>query len=525
MSIAHDARRTRLLASLLVFVLAASLRLAFLDRQGLWADEIFSLAMATGHSLEHPASTAQPGLGDYVEARRPRPAHEYKRYLEHQDPPVGPAQVTRAVRLSDTSPPLYYLLLWLWTRIGGTGDGALRGFSACWALACFPFLGRLAHAIGGRPAVLPALVLFSVAPLSLYYSVEGRMYAMVWFLAVALVWLTFTLNQRGERLPLMASWIVVGAAGMLTHYFYAFVVLACGIWLLVHPGRFTRRSLAAVGAGIGLVIAPWYVHLAESFSLWRVTKDWLSMPTVSSRTLAAVTLPWTFVSPSSNWWDSPPWAQSFAAVVFLFLIVVAIAKLKRRVCAERRRLLWIWLFAACAGPFVFDRIMGTYTTAVPRYAIAGMPAALILVSLALSRLRPTLRALLLLLIVLTWLPSSWAVLTGPVRGGEPFRQLGALLDRRVADGDVVVVHSIPSGVLGVARYVHNPMLLYSWVGQLGQRQVPEDLDALPARGRIILVKIHAVGEPAPEEGWLRSHARLLEELRMQSAQVLLFARP
>ena len=100
-----DWRRWLIAAYLVVFVLAAGLRLAVIDRQGLWADEAFSLAMATGHSVEHPVSEAKPELGDYVEPPHPVPAIEYKRYLQHQEPPVGPSQVVRAVRLSDTSPP------------------------------------------------------------------------------------------------------------------------------------------------------------------------------------------------------------------------------------------------------------------------------------------------------------------------------------------------------------------------------------------------------------------------------------
>ncbi len=50
-----------------IFILAAILRIAVAGRSGLWADEIFSLAMATGHSLEHPAAAAQPKQGDFVE--------------------------------------------------------------------------------------------------------------------------------------------------------------------------------------------------------------------------------------------------------------------------------------------------------------------------------------------------------------------------------------------------------------------------------------------------------------------------
>ena len=115
---------------LLVLVLAGlGVRLASALRPGLWGDEVFSLAMATGHSLEHPAASAQPSLGDFVEPRQAQFPQVFQRYAEHDDPPAGAGRVIRAVLLSDTSPPLYYLLLNGWTRLFGTGDAALRLFS------------------------------------------------------------------------------------------------------------------------------------------------------------------------------------------------------------------------------------------------------------------------------------------------------------------------------------------------------------------------------------------------------------
>ena len=98
-----------------VFALTALLRIGVAGQSGLWGDEIFSLAMATGHSLEHPAATADTTLGDFVERDRPVRAEEFQRYLKHDNPPASPARVVRAVFLSDTSPPLYYLLLYGWT--------------------------------------------------------------------------------------------------------------------------------------------------------------------------------------------------------------------------------------------------------------------------------------------------------------------------------------------------------------------------------------------------------------------------
>src|SRR4051812_7731214 len=99
------------LLALLLALAALALRIEAAARPGLWADEIFSLAIATGHSLEHPAAAADPTLGDFIEPREPARPETFRRYAEQEPHPGGTARVVRAVLLSDTSPPLYYLLL------------------------------------------------------------------------------------------------------------------------------------------------------------------------------------------------------------------------------------------------------------------------------------------------------------------------------------------------------------------------------------------------------------------------------
>ena len=73
-----------------VFVSSAVLRVGLIERHGLWADEAFSLAIATGHSLEHPAAYAEPAQGDYVDAPQAYPPSFYGCYVEHGHPPGGP---------------------------------------------------------------------------------------------------------------------------------------------------------------------------------------------------------------------------------------------------------------------------------------------------------------------------------------------------------------------------------------------------------------------------------------------------
>jgi len=87
----------------------------------------------------------------------------------------------------------------------------------------------------------------------------------------------------------------------------------------------------------------------------------------------------------------------------------------------------------------------------------------------------------------------------------------------------VIVHSIPSGVLGIARYLEPDVPVAAWVGELGLRRMPDDLAALlTGRHRVALIRIHDVGEPAPEEAWLRANATVIRDERRDGATIVYF---
>jgi hypothetical protein len=160
----------------LLLLMMAVLQVGLALRPSLWADEIFSLAMATGHSVEHPATKARPDWGDFVESAAPVSTDELRQYVEDRPPVAGFGRVLRAVELSDTSPPLYYLLLRAWTRLTGVSDLALRSFSILCSAVCLILLSALGREIAEPRAGWIAAGLFVVAPMSLYYSTEGLMY-------------------------------------------------------------------------------------------------------------------------------------------------------------------------------------------------------------------------------------------------------------------------------------------------------------------------------------------------------------
>ena len=507
-----------------VFVIAALLWIGVAGRSGLWVDEVFSLAMATGHSLEHAAAAAHPTQGDFVEPDHAVPAEEFRRYLEHDNPPASPARVVRAVLLSDTSPPLYYLLLYCWTLIFGTRDIVLRMFSIACSLACLPLLVAIARRTGGKGAVFASCVLFVCSPLSIYYSTEGRMYSLLWLCVLATTWASLVLQQRGGGVGMYALWIVASAAGFLTHYFFVFPWLAMVAYLLVRPGRLSRLHLAGCLVVAAMLILPWYLELPESLASWRITKDWLKwQPRGFDRLAASRDLVLQFFSWHSKLWSDHPTSDIAALILFGFVAVAMVWRLRAHVFSQNRLLLWLLFVATCTGPLVFDFVRHSYTMAYPRYVIAALPAAYLLAGAGLACLGQRTRVIVLVLIVLAWAPDVLIIYGNQSRNWQPIREVSHSVSANSSSSDLILIHSIPSGVLGIARYADGPAELASWVGQLRTRRVPESIHKLAAgRTRVLFVRMHEVGEPAPEEDWLRANAVVSHETRLGSVRIIDF---
>jgi 4-amino-4-deoxy-L-arabinose transferase-like glycosyltransferase len=459
------------------------------------------------------------------------PPAELRRYLQHDSPPAGPSRVLRGVFISDTSPPLYYLLLWAWTLALGTSDAALRLFSMVWSLAAFPLLRSLGREIAGERAALGACAFYALVPVGLEAGVEGRMYALTIFLGTLLAWTSLALARRAGRdwqPPLALLWIVTAAAGFLTHYFFAFVWLACTLWLLLAPGRLDRRIPLAMSAFVALLIAPWFLRMPEILGHWRVAKGWLD---------GSLPLPRVFVAPvdlaAGLFSLSETLGERLAkrAPLLAILVGLAVAAFAAVRLLRRRRGEWgpralpgLWIAASCLGPLLFDLLCHSRSAIISRYAWPALPAAALLVGMLGVRLAARPRRILAAVLLIAWLPGYWRMFRPIPRHGDSFREAGAVLRQWARPGDVVIVHSIPSGVLGLTRYLGDRPAVASWVGQLGRRRVPADTEILTTgERRVALVEVHELQAPAPEEVWLRENARLVGAQELRDARLLFFA--
>ena len=87
------------------------------------------------------------------------------------------ADVLSTVPESERTPPLYYVLAWLWTRVFGTGEIGARSLSAVVGTATILVAFLAVRRLFGNRVGLAAAALVAVNPLLVWNSQDARSYA------------------------------------------------------------------------------------------------------------------------------------------------------------------------------------------------------------------------------------------------------------------------------------------------------------------------------------------------------------
>ena len=131
---------------------------------------------------------------------------------------------------SERTPPLYYTLAWLWTRVFGTGEVGARSFSAALGTATIliAFLGM--RRLFGERVGLAGAALVAVNPLLVWNSQDARSYALGVLLVTGAVWAFAAALDRPTARNRVTFAVVAALAGA-THYFTWFVIAPMAGWL------------------------------------------------------------------------------------------------------------------------------------------------------------------------------------------------------------------------------------------------------------------------------------------------------
>jgi 4-amino-4-deoxy-L-arabinose transferase-like glycosyltransferase len=154
------------------------------------------------------------------------------------------------VRVSESNPPLYYVLAWGWAKAFGRGEFELRALSALFGTAVVPVAFLIGRQLASRRAGLVLAALAALNPMLIWYSQEARSYALlIFFCALSFYFFLCAVDYaRGRDLAL---WALSSALALCSHYFAIFPVAIEALWLLVALRSFWRLvlpALALVGA-------------------------------------------------------------------------------------------------------------------------------------------------------------------------------------------------------------------------------------------------------------------------------------
>jgi 4-amino-4-deoxy-L-arabinose transferase-like glycosyltransferase len=158
---------------------------------------------------------------------------------------------------SERSPPLYYVLVWGWSKIFGTGEIGLRSLSALFGTLTVPLAYAAAARFGcSRRVALYAAAFVALNPYLVWYSQEARSYAlMVLFATGALVYFARSLERPSPAS--LALWALASALALSSHYFAAFLIVPQALWLLLRSESRQRAMLATAAiAAVGLALVP-----------------------------------------------------------------------------------------------------------------------------------------------------------------------------------------------------------------------------------------------------------------------------
>lgn len=152
----------------------------------------------------------------------------------------------------DGAPPLYYVLLHVWTAAFGDGDLGARSLSSVVGLGALVPTWFAARRLAGRRAGWIAVVVMAANPYVMRYSTEARMYILETLLvACGMVAVARALER--PALPRLAVVGLVTALLVYTQYWAFYLVVVAGLALLVKR-QWPLVAAIAIGA---FTFVPW----------------------------------------------------------------------------------------------------------------------------------------------------------------------------------------------------------------------------------------------------------------------------
>jgi Dolichyl-phosphate-mannose-protein mannosyltransferase len=168
----------------------------------------------------------------------------------------SPGQMLGLLPQNETTPPLFYCVAWVWARVFGFGEFALRSLPALAGVATVPVMYAATAKLLSRRAGVVAAALTACNPFLIWYSQEFRPYMPMVLLSAASL-LAFAYARERPSGRAVAVWAIICALGIANHYYALLVAVPEAVWLLAlyRRNRAVWAAVVLVGA-VGLALLP-----------------------------------------------------------------------------------------------------------------------------------------------------------------------------------------------------------------------------------------------------------------------------
>ncbi len=216
----------------------------------------------------------------------------------------SPGQMIGLIPQTETTPPLYYGVAWVWARGFGYGEAGLRALSALAGVLTVPVASAAAARLISRRAGVITAALVACNPFLIWYSQEARSYALL-VLLTAVALLAFAHARAAPTGRTLSLWVLASALALATHYYAAVAIAPQAAWLLFeHRSSRPVQVAVAIVALCGVAVIPlalsqnstghagWIAHTSLGLRLAQIIPQFLIGTGAPARARAQVAWPW-----------------------------------------------------------------------------------------------------------------------------------------------------------------------------------------------------------------------------------------
>lgn len=338
---------------------------------------------------------------------------------------------------ADFHPPGYFIILWVWTRLFGYSEIAVRAPSIIFSLLTVYLVYLIGKKVFSKNVGLTAALLLAVNPLHIYYSQEARMYALAAF-SSAISFFIFIKLVKEEKINiyfLIASNLLV----LLSDYVAYLIFPAQLLFLIVAKKNITlfKRWLLSFIASV-LIMVIWLPVFINQLNIGIATSmnipGWKEI--VGSSSLKALALTFVkFIIGRFTIQDKNIYALFFTPVGLIFGYLIYKGVKASDLFSKRLLILWI------ATPIILG-ILISFITPVYSYSrvLFLIVPFIILISIGLCSLDIRIKKVFFLAVFIIEIFCSTAYLTNPVFQREDWKGLNNFMSN-VSGGTKILLES------------------------------------------------------------------------------------